>query len=362
MGTIREVAEYAGVSVATVSRVINGDPVVKPSTRSLVLDAVEKLHYTPNLLGRNLRQARTNRILVLIPSISNQFYSKIITAMEKTAKADGYRVLVCMTHNDPATERGYIEMLRTRVVDGIVFFSSCLGGGQMNSLAEAFPVVQCCEYVQGSHTDAVLIDNEQAAYDAVNRLLDSGYRSIAFFGSKVRYTSGILREKGYRRALAERQGQSERQERTGGSGADEGLLFFDDYSYPGGQRMAAASLKAEKRPDAVFCISDSMAIGCIRELTDRGVRVPEDIAVMGFDDTSIAKVFCPAISTVAQPQADTGRIAAEMIIGRLRDGARPARTEILPHRIVARQTTRNCAAGDLAADKRTDGTERRKAT
>lgn len=334
MSTIKEVARLAKVSVATVSRVINDDPVVKSSTRVQVLDAISKLNYTPNLLGRNLRQVRTNKILVLIPSISNQFYSKIISAMERTAKSNGYRVLVCMTHNDPSTEREYIDMLTARVADGIIFLSSGLSGKEMNSLAAAYPIVQCCEYIDGSDTDTVIIDNEQAAYDAVAYLLDKGHRSVAFFGSVTKYTSGILRERGYRRALADRT--------HGGAdaGPDGEYIFLDDYSYPGGQRMTAEYLKRKDRPDAIFCISDSIAIGCIRELTDRGIGVPGDIAVIGFDDTSVAKVYCPAISTVAQPQEDTGILAMELLLDRIRKTKSSPRTRVLPHRLVLRETTK----------------------
>ncbi|MHB8962560.1 MAG: LacI family DNA-binding transcriptional regulator [Saccharofermentanales bacterium] len=328
MGTIKEVAELARVSVATVSRVINDDPVVRPATRVRVLDAIRRLNYTPNLLGRNLRQVRTNRILVLIPSISNQFYSKIISAMERTAKSHGYRVLVCMTHNDPSTEREYIDMLTTRVVDGIIFLSSGLSGDEMNLLAGTYPIVQCCEYVEGSKTDTVIIDNEQAAYDAVKYLLTSGHGSVAFFGSRIKYTSGILRERGYRRALTDHHAAS----------AGE-FILLDDYSYPGGQRMTAEYMRHSTRPDAIFCISDSIAIGCIRELTDRGVRIPEEVAVIGFDDTSVAKVYCPALTTVAQPQEETGTIAMEMLLKRLQKKGSPPATRILPHRLVLRETT-----------------------
>ncbi|MHB1452711.1 MAG: LacI family DNA-binding transcriptional regulator [Saccharofermentanales bacterium] len=342
MSTIKEVAESAKVSVATVSRVINDDPVVKLSTRMKVQAAIGRLNYTPNLLGRNLRQVRTDKILVLIPSISNQFYSKIISAMERTAKSNGYRVLVCMTHNDPSTEREYIDMLTTRVVDGIIFLSSGLSAEEMNSLAAAYPVVQCCEYIDGSDTDTVIIDNEQAAYDAVTCLLDQGHRSVAFFGSMVKYTSGILRERGYQRALADRI-------QTGRSTIPcREYIFLDDYSYPGGQRMAAEYLGQMDRPDAVFCISDSIAIGCIRELTDRGLHIPDEVAVMGFDDTSVAKVFCPAISTVAQPQEETGIQAMELLLDRIRKTKSPSRTRILPHRLVFRETTKAPAQPNLS--------------
>ncbi|MFA6735612.1 MAG: LacI family DNA-binding transcriptional regulator [Saccharofermentanales bacterium] len=334
MSTIKEVAQSAGVSVATVSRVINKDPAVRPATRDKVMNAIAQLSYTPNLLGRHLRQTRTNKILVLIPSISNQFYSKIIRAMEKVSEEQGYDVLVCMTHNDPRAERRYIDMLVTRVVDGIVFFSSSLSAAQMDELASGFPVVQCSEYIEGSNTDMVVIDDEKAAYDAVSWLLRRGHKRVAYMGSQVRYSSGIRRERGYRKAVTEAGGK-----------ADERFVFLDDYSYPGGGRMAGKYLECgSDRPSAIFCISDSMAIGCINRLISEGVDVPGKVSVMGFDDTSIAKVFCPAITTVSQPQSEIGRLAAELLIDRIRNSVHKAsggklRKIILPHDLVIRNTT-----------------------
>jgi DNA-binding LacI/PurR family transcriptional regulator len=334
LSTIKEVAHEAGVSVATVSRVINSDTAVRPDTRQKVLKVIDELSYTPNLLGRHLRQTRTDKILVLIPSISNQFYSKIIRAMEKVAEKSGYDILVCMTHNDPETERRYIELLTSRVADGIIFLSSGLSRAEMDMLAAAYPIVQCSEYIEGSIADMVGINDEKAAYDAVSWLLENGHDMVAFMGSKVKYSSGIRREKGYRKALKDH-----------GKEPDERFIILDDYSYPGGGRMADSFLDlGPDRPTAVFCISDSMAIGCINKLTEKGINVPDDVSVMGFDDTSIAKVFDPAISTVAQPQADIGRIAAEMLIGRIRSGqlngsGNETRKEILRHSLIIRNTT-----------------------
>jgi LacI family transcriptional regulator, repressor for deo operon, udp, cdd, tsx, nupC, and nupG len=331
MSTIKEVAQKAGVSVATVSRVINKDHRVKSATREKVLNAVSALDYTPNYLGRNLRQIRTKKILVLIPSISNQFYSKIIRGIEDVSREKGYETLVCMSHNDPEIEQNYIEMLTTRIVDGMIFLSSSLSSQDMDRLSDNYPVVQCCEYIEGSSTDYVSIDNERAAYDCVSWLLNAGHKSIAFFGSKLKYSSGISREKGYRKAMED-----------AGKTVDEDLVILEDYSYPGGISMAQKSLSTkDKRPEAIFCISDSMAIGCISELSEKGITVPGEISVMGFDDTSVSKVYCPPISTVAQPQKEIGRISAQMLLERIMDGRKQIRHIILPHTLILRGTTKN---------------------
>lgn len=327
--TIKEVAAMAKVSVATISRVINNDPAVTPATRERVLQVIEEMDYQPNLIGRHLRRSQTKKVIVLIPSISNQFYSKIITRIETTARNYGYKIMVCMSHSDKETELEYIEMLTTKVVDGMIFLSSKLDAKEMSAIAQKYPVVQCCEYIEGSQTDIVSIDNEKAAFDAVSILLEQGHSSIAFFGAKEKYNSGILREKGYHRALQEH-----------GIKIDEKYLFFDGYSYPSGERMAMELLSLSKRPSAVFCVSDSIAIGCIKKLIDCGIKVPEEISVMGFDDTSIAKMYNPAISTVAQPQVEIGEMAMELLIKNMTENRKTISFNFLPHHLVLRETTR----------------------
>ncbi len=327
--TIKEVAATARVSVATVSRVMNNDPAVAGRTRERVLQVIKEMDYQPNLIGRHLRKSQTKKVIVLIPSISNQFYSKIITRIENVARIHGYRIMVCMSHSNKETELEYIEMLTTKVVDGMIFLTSKLSANEMSEIARKYPAVQCCEFIEGSDTDIVSIDNEKAAFDAISFLLDQGHSTIAFFGSKEKYYSGDLREKGYRRALQER-----------GIEIDKKNIFYDGYSYPSGERMAVRLLALKRRPTAVFCISDSIAIGCIKKLMESGIRVPDEISVIGFDDTSIAKMYQPEISTVAQPQAEIGELAMNLLIQRMSGDRQPASFHILPHCLVLRETTR----------------------
>lgn len=329
MKAIKEVADKAMVSVATVSRVINKSPTVAKATRDRVLSVIAEMDYQPNLIGRHLRRSQTKKVLVLIPSISNQFYSKIITKIETIAQNHGYKTMVCISHSDRKIELEYIEMLTTKVVDGMIFLTSKLSAKELSVLAQKYSIVQCSEFVEGSQTDIVSIDNEKAAFDAVSFLIGKGHRSVAFFGSIEKYNSGILREKGYRRAMEENE-----------LVIDKNNTFFDGYSYPSGERMAMNLLSLERRPSAIFCISDSIAIGCIKKLVDCGVRVPEEISVMGFDDTSIAKMYNPAISTVAQPQVEIGELAMELLVKRMTGDKQPTSFNILPHHLVIRKTTR----------------------
>ena len=328
MNTIKDVAAKANVSVATISRVINHDSAVSSKTRETVLRVIKEMDYSPNILGRHLRKSHTKKVLIMIPSISNQFYSKIITKIESVARKAGYTTILCMSHNERDLELGYLEMLTTRFVDGMIFFTSRLSSSEINDIAQKYPVVQCSEFVEGSKTDIVSINNETAAFDAVSCLVDMGHRSIAFFGSKDKYNSGILREKGYRRALL-----------SNHIDIDEHNLFFGGYGYLDGQNMILEMLQSDIIPTAGFCISDSIAIGCTRKLTELGINVPADFSIIGFDDTSIAKMYCPAISTVAQPQADLGEIAMDRLVRRMDGDKTPPATKILPHKLILRETT-----------------------
>lgn len=330
ISTIKDVAKKAGVSIATVSRVINKLGYVSDETEKKVFEAVKELNYQPNLLGRNLRFGNTKKILVLIPSISHQFYSKVVSAIENRVTKDGYTVMVCMTHMDPKIEHNCVEMLRSKFVDGIIFFAANMTSSQMTALADKFPAVQCAEYLQGSHTSTVSIDAEKASYDATKHLIDRGHSKIAFFSSKEEYTSALQKESGYIKALS-----------AAGIKAPRKYIFYDSYSYDSGKRLVNILLGEKDRPTAIFAISDSVAIGAIKELHEKGFYVPEDISVMGFDDTSISKRFIPAITTISQPQKEMGFTAAKLLIKKIQNIKEADENIILPHKLIIRDTVKN---------------------
>ena len=180
IATIRDVAERAGVSVATVSRLLNGEGSVRASTAARVRAAIEELRYTPNLLGRNLRQGATHKIIVLLNTLSNQFYSRVVKGIEEAARKRSYTVMVCMTHGDRELEESYLNLLKNRLVDGAVLLSVEQDGGVLSKALAGFPAVQACEPQAGFDAPSVSIDNEQAAYEAACYLLDKGHRRIAF--------------------------------------------------------------------------------------------------------------------------------------------------------------------------------------
>lgn len=328
MSTIRDVAAAAGVSVATVSRLLNSEGNVRPETAERVREAIRALNYTPNLLGRNLRQGETRKIIVLLNTISNQYYSRVVKGIEECARRRNYTVMVCMTHGDPALESSFLNLLKTRLVDGAILLTIEQDGAVLSEALAGLPVVQACEPKPDLDAPSVTIDNECAAYEATRYLFAKGHRRIAFFGASGIYDSSRKREAGFRRAFAEE-----------GLPVEEALIFNEGFSVNAGIRAAERMLRLPGRlPDAVFCISDSAAAGAIRTLMGRGIRVPEDISVMGFDNTQIAEVFCPSITTTGQPQYDIGYRAMEQLLCRMDKTALPQEKLILSHEILERDS------------------------
>jgi LacI family repressor for deo operon, udp, cdd, tsx, nupC, and nupG len=328
MSTIKDVARSAGVSVATVSRVLNNDKAVVQSTRDRVLQTIEEIGYHPNLLGRNLRRSETKNIMVLIPTISNQFYSSIVKGVEEKAKDHGYKIFVCMTHAVEAEEKDYLDLLKARLVDGVIFLEAKLSAREITAIGKKYPIVQCCEYVKNSKTSIVSIEDEKAGYDAAEYLIGLGHKKIAFFGTRLMVTSAILREKGFCSALLKN-----------GITVDESLFYYDTYSYNSGKRSTDKLLASGNVASAIFTIADSIAIGTVKRLIERGFQIPDDIAVIGFDNNKLSELYNPSISTVSQPQQLLGNTAMMLLLKKIKNNSSEDHVIKLDHEIIIRQTT-----------------------
>lgn len=334
MVTIKDVAKLANVSVATVSRVINNADNVQEKTKEIVCDAIKKLNYSPNLLGRNLRRLETKKILVLINTMSNPFYSRIIKGIEEKAVPSGYTVMVCMTHGDVALEERYMQMLKTRLVDGAVFLTTEQSGQVLTDSLRDANVVQACEPCSEFLTPTVSIDNERAAFDATEYLISKGHRSIAFFGAGKIYQSSFHRENGYKWALKRNRIEY-----------DAGLVFNEGFSFNAGIRAANRLLELSERPSAIFCISDSSAAGAMKTLEQNGINTPADMSIMGFDNTQISQIFIPAITTLQQPQFEIGYSAMELLLQRINGEDNRTMRILLEHSIVERESVADISGG-----------------
>lgn len=327
MANIQQVAALAGVSVATVSRVINQYKNVSTETRLKVEQAIKQLNYEPNLIGRSLRTSQSRLLLVLIPSISNPFYSEIINGIEHIAIQENYQILLCDTDSDPERERIYFDLLRKRMADGIISMDPAVHINTLNQLSENHPIVQCSEYKPDSNIPYVTIDNETAAYQAVKHLIQSGHEKIALINSDMTYLYAREREMGYKKALKEH-----------GLTVDPNLAFYtSNLSFDQGRQAMKKVFQANTIPSAIFAVSDVLAIGALKEITNHKLRVPEDIALVGFDKIEFSNMTNPALTTVAQPMHKMGVTAATMLIdviqGKTVDSIK------LDHELVLREST-----------------------
>lgn len=328
MATIRDVARAAGVSVSSVSRYFNKRELLSDDSRKRIEAAVGELNYYPNSLGRNLRFSRSGKLLVILPTLSNPFYHRILTAISGECALHGYTMISCVTGLNRYTEENLCNMLRSHDADGAILFGTSLARAELESLYRKYPIVLCCEYVDAA-LPRVSINDESAAHDIVSYLISLGHKNIAMASGNPHFSSTLNREAGYRRALAE-----------AGLACVPELIVRGDYGYKGG-RAAIQKLFAlgSIKPDALFAVSDAIAIGAIRELHDMGMAAGRDFSVTGFDDTSLASYSIPSLSTVAQPRDELGRAAARLFFERLENPKTPPKLITLEHKLMIRDST-----------------------
>lgn len=331
MSNIYEVAKRAGVSAATVSRVLSRPHVVAPGTRRKVMRAVEDMGYAPNSAAKSLRTRRSHKLLVTIPDISNPFFSLILQGIEDAAQRDGYAVLLGDTQHNATREDRYARMLNRKEADGLIFLGHRLpkaAAELVRAMApRCAPVVHGCEYSPSLGVPSVHIDNVAAAGDAMDHLYGLGHRRIGVITGPL--VSPLSRD---RLAGTTARARAHRAERH--------LLVVEgDFSIESGATEAMKLLGRRPAPTAVFCFNDEMAIGVIEAARRRGLRVPDDLSVVGFDDIRFARHIEPPLTTIAQPMRAIGENTVRLLLEILRgDGVGPS-SITLPHTLTIRATT-----------------------
>jgi DNA-binding LacI/PurR family transcriptional regulator len=326
--SIAGVAEQAGVSVATVSRVLNGHSNVRPATRDKVLAAVATSGYRVNELARNLRTAESRLLLTMVPDVGNPFYAEVIRGIDVVARQHGYFMLLCDTGADPGRERSYFDLLRRRRADGAICLDPATVQQALAEESNALPWVACCEFDSSVGVPYVGIDNYRAAGDAVRHLLARGHRRIALINSDDHYLYAQQRQRGYLDALRE----------AGIEPDERWRINVNSLDYEAGASAAALLMTLADAPTAVFAVSDTLAIGVISGLRSVGKRVPDDVAVAGFDDISLAAQIDPPLTTIAQPMRELGETAARLLLQRLANPLENVPGVLLPHRLVVRKS------------------------
>lgn len=327
--TIDDVARIAGVSIATVSRCLHTPDVVAPATRARILAAVEQTGYTLNTAAQTLRQRRSNTILVVVPDIGNTFFSEILGGIQHHASAAGLTMLIGDTGREPERERRYISYLLNGRADGALLLSEPLAEWFEVPIANAHgvrPIVTVSEVGPNHQNPAVFIDNEAASYAAVSHLVERGHRRIAHLTGPHTNILSAHRLRGYQRALQDK-----------GIDLDPKLEFAGDFSMTSGRNAFAAYSILPDKPSALFCANDESAMGFISSANRQGVRVPQDISVVGFDDIHFAQCFIPPLTTVRQPRAEMGAQAVALLLSIMANET-PRSVELAPE-FVLRDST-----------------------
>jgi len=327
MANIQQVAQKAGVSVATVSRVLNHAESVSPKTRLKVENAIKALNYEPSMLGRNLRNSESRLLLVLLPSISNPFYTEIINGIQTTAIANRYNILLCETDSNPQRENIFINMIKNKLADGLISMDPAVNMQKLNELAENYPVILCSEYEEGGNIPYVTIDSELAAYQAVRHLLQLGNDKIALINSDEKFLYARQRRNGYERALKE----------FGIPIRKEWIYHTKDLEFQNGVQAMRILLEQENKPNAIFAVSDTLAIGALKGINGSGLQVPKDLAIVGFDNIGFSNMTNPTLTTVSQPMYKMGCTAANMLMMRIK--GEQVENIVLDHDLIIREST-----------------------
>jgi LacI family repressor for deo operon, udp, cdd, tsx, nupC, and nupG len=327
---IYAVAKRAGVSTATVSRVLSRPDVVSPPTRRKVMRAIEHLRYVPNSAGKNLRTLRSGKLLVTVPDISNPFFSLILQGIEDTALREGYAVLVGDTQHDVKREERYAQMLKCREADGLIFLGHRLPkevAALVRSMSpECAPVVNGCEFSPGLGVPSVHIDNAKAAFEAMDHLYGLGHRRIGVITGPL--ASPLSRDR--LRGVKARARKEEAEEMC--------VVTQGDFSIESGA-LAGERLLAADPPTAIFCFNDEMAMGVLETARRRGLRVPDDLSLIGFDDIRFARCMDPPLTTIAQPMRAIGEGTVRLLLDILSGRTTPPESVTLPHTLVVREST-----------------------
>lgn len=328
---IKDIAERAGVSVATVSRALSGSSLVTDETRKRIHDLARELNYRPNVSARNLRTRRSMSVLLVVRDVGNPFYLDILKGVEATARAAGYAVLMGNTENDPDREVEYFNMLRDGHADGMILMTGKLPASEPGESADVshLPIVVALEMIETAGFPNVQIDNIAAARDAVEHLIALGHRRIAHIAGPLPEVMATHRRDGYRAAME-----------AAGLKVPDGYEVRGDYLLETGEACAAELFALAEPPTAIFAANDEMAYGAIHALRRLGRDVPGDVSVVGFDDLYLSKAFYPPLTTVSQPRAEIGRTAMSLLLEILSgDDAAATPAVVLPTALAIRGST-----------------------
>lgn len=327
MATMKDVARLAGVSTSTVSHVINDSRFVSDEIRTRIMSAVETLNYSPSALARSLKVNQTHTIGMLVTTSNNPFFAEVVRGVEQSCYERGYQLVLCNTAGDPQRMNHSLDTLLQKRVDGILMMCS-ESHSDISSLFRRhpkIPLVMMDWGPQGAQADLIRDNSEYGGYLATRHLLAQGHRQIAIITGPLDKHPSLGRLQGYLRALNE-----------AGITPDPAYQVEGDFDFSGGLCGMTQLLSCNPRPTAVFCGNDVMAVGAYQVLHYAGLKVPEDMSVMGYDDIELARYLSPPLTTVHQPKEDLGQLAVDTLLARLHDRNRDPAVIMLEPSLVRR--------------------------
>ena len=318
---MKEIARIAGVSLGTVSHVLNGSAGVREPLRKRVMEAVARLDYQPSQLARGLRRDKTNMIGMIIPDVTNPFFPAVVRGAEDVAFENGYRLVLCNTDNDHSKEIAHLNELRTYLPSGLIVIPSNFSDltAQVESYRKAGTAVVCVDRLPRNWSgDSVTADNELGSYEATNYVLRQGHKRLAIITGPRHLTNAQQRLRGFKRALLERKLH-----------LDPEYIQETTFDQHGGYAKTMLLLRMIPRPTVIFAGNDMIAFGALLAFRDAGLRCPDDISLIGFDNLDMAEMTCPPLSSVSQPGYQMGSTAARLLVDRVRGDHGPPKHVVI---------------------------------
>jgi LacI family transcriptional regulator len=327
--TIYDIARLAGVSTATVSKVFNQTGNISEKTRRRILEISKELNYQPNVLASALNGKKTFSLGLLIPDMVNPFFAELARHVEDRAQELGFNLIICNTDNDMKKEIKYIQLLRQKSVDGIIVATGVRNDEFLKELIDQrVPIALVAREMSVLSTSTVLVDDFAGGYNATRHLIELGHRRIAVIAESMSVSSSKERVRGYRHALEEAELRY-----------DEELVLTSDFSIESGRVTALAILQRPSRPTAIFACNDLLAIGALQAAKELGIRVPDDLSVVGFDNTILASITDPPMTTVAQPIRAMGHQVVDLIVAEINEESTVKQRVVLLPELIIRQST-----------------------
>ena len=328
IATIYSIAKKIGISASTVSRALRNSGYVRKELKEQIFAVAKEMEYEPNLVAVGLLSKQSYSLGLVLPDITNPYFPEIARGVEDAASKNGYNVFLCNTDGITSKEASYLKLLRSKQIDGVIFIAANEDPVGPRRLQKAnIPIVLVDRRVD-IQCDYVTADNFRGGFIATRHLLERGHRRIAVVTGPAKLSSSIQRLEGYKAALQDE-----------GVKFSESLVIEGDYQAKGGYASASAFLSMNPRPTAVFVCNDLMAIGLMEAFEQYGVSVPKDCSIVGYDDTMLASVCRPKLTTVSQPKYEMGSLACEIMIDRLKRPDAKLMSEVFMPKLVIREST-----------------------